>query len=88
MSFFEAAMLICFGASWPLSIAKALRTRQVAGKSRAFLLVVFAGYLCGITHKLLYSLDWVVSLYILNALMVLIDFTLYVRFSRAPTQRL
>lgn len=28
----EAAMLVCFGASWPFSILKAVRTRVVRGK--------------------------------------------------------
>ena len=62
MSFFELAMLICFGVSWPISISKALRTKVVAGKSPVFMSIVIAGYACGIVHKLLYSLDWVISM--------------------------
>ena len=31
MSVFEAAMLICFGVSWPVSIARSLRTGVVIG---------------------------------------------------------
>jgi len=50
-------MLLCFGASWPISITKSLRTRVVAGKSPAFMAVIGSGYLSGIVHKLIYSLD-------------------------------
>jgi hypothetical protein len=77
-------MLVCFGISWPISIAKTLRTRQVAGKSPAFMLIVILGYLSGVVHKLLYSRDWVIALYALNLVMVGIDMALYFRFSRKP----
>ena len=40
MNFFEATMLICFGVSWPVSIAKALRTKEVAGKSPWFMILI------------------------------------------------
>ncbi len=83
MSAFEIVMLVCFGASWPISIAKALRTRQVAGKSPLFLVIVIAGYLSGIVHKALHSPDWVTLLYFLNLVMVSIDLALYVRFSKS-----
>jgi hypothetical protein len=76
-------MLVCFGASWPISIAKTLRTRVVAGKSRLFLVIVIAGYASGIMHKILYSRDWVIVLYVINILMVTADLALYLRFSAA-----
>ena len=82
MSTFEALMLICFGVSWPVSIAKALRTRQVAGKSPLFMAIVAVGYLCGIAHKFQFSRDWVMALYILNLIMVTIDLALYLHYSR------
>ena len=82
MSFFEVIMLICFGISWPISIAKTVRTRQVAGKSPLFMAIVITGYASGIVHKLLYSHDWIISLYILNLLMVVVDLTLYLHFSK------
>ena len=87
MSVFEVIMLICFGISWPISIAKAVRTRQVAGKSHLFLGIVITGYASGIIHKLVYSHDWIVSLYILNLLMVVIDLTLYLHFSKKVPAR-
>jgi len=82
MSFFEASMLICFGVSWPISIAKALRTHVVAGKSPVFMIIVIIGYLSGIVHKLLFSRDWVIALYALNLLMVGVDLMLYFKFFR------
>lgn len=81
MSVFEIVMLTCFGISWPLSIAKALRTRVVAGKSPLFMSIVIAGYASGVIHKLLFSLDWVIALYLLNLCMVAVDLALYLHFS-------
>lgn len=81
MSIFEIIMLICFGLSWPVSIEKALRTHQVAGKSPIFMIFVCVGYLSGIVHKMLYHPDWVVALYALNMTMVLVDLTLYLRYA-------
>ena len=80
MSIFEATMLICFGLSWPIDIAKSVRTKIVAGKSPFFLGLLCFGYLCGIIHKLLYSMDWVILLYTLNMVLVAIDLTLYFRY--------
>ena len=82
MSPFEIGMLLCFGVSWPISIAKSLRTHVVAGKSPWFMAIVSLGYLSGILHKVLYHPDWVVALYVLNMLMVLTDLALYLRYSR------
>jgi len=80
MSAFEVAMLTCFGVSWPISIAKAIRTKVVSGKSPLFMAVLCFGYACGIAHKLLYSMDWVIVLYALNLVLVAIDLTLYFRY--------
>jgi len=82
MSVFEIGMLACFGAAWPFSIYRSWRSRTTAGKSVAFLWVVFTGYLCGVLHKLLFSFDRVILLYALNGLMVGIDLTLYYRNRR------
>ena len=77
MSPFEILMLVCFGAAWPFSIYKSWRSREVAGKSVVFLFVIFAGYVSGAVHKVFYSFDTVIILYILNGVMVLIDILLY-----------
>jgi len=80
MSIFEAAMLICFGICWPVSIAKSLQTRVVSGKSPLFLSIVCLGYVCGLIHKTVYSFDWVIVLYALNLAMVLVDLGLYYKY--------
>jgi hypothetical protein len=82
VSVFEIIMLVCFGAAWPFSIYKSWKTRQIAGKSVVFLVVVFCGYVSGTIHKFFYRFDYVVVLYILNGLMVLTDMILYFRNRR------
>lgn len=77
MSFFEGVMLICFGAGWPVSIFKSLRTKVVAGKSPGFMAIIALGYLSGLLHKFFYSMDHLVWLYAINFAMVLTDLSLY-----------
>jgi hypothetical protein len=84
MSPFEVGVLACFGLSWPCSIVKSLRTREVSGKSPLFLVVVAVGYLLGVVHKLYFALDWAILLYGLNLGMVLVDLALYARYARRP----
>jgi len=81
ISILEAAMLICFGLSWPVSIMKTLRTTVVSGKSPLFVSLIAVGYICGITHKLLYAMDYLIILYCFNLLLILIDLFLYWRYS-------
>jgi len=85
MSFFEATMLICFGVSWPVSIAKALRTKEVAGKSPWFMILISLGYTSGIIHKIINDPNWVVVLYAVNLVMVLIDLSIYLHYSRGKS---
>ena len=77
MSIFEVIMLGCFGVAWPVSIYKSYTSKETKGKSVAFLFILVIGYISGIIHKLLYSSDWVVFLYVLNSLMVSTDIVLY-----------
>lgn len=77
MSVFELIMLTCFGISWPISILKSWKTRSTTGKSLMFMIIILIGYVAGITHKILYSFDFVVYAYIFNFLMVSVDITLY-----------
>ncbi len=78
-SIFEVVMLVCFGAAWPVSICKSYQSRTTAGKSVVFLVIVEIGYIAGICFKLTGTLDCVIALYALNALMVLADIGLYRR---------
>ena len=84
---FEIAMVLCFGASWPMNIMRSYRARTAKGKSLAFLLLIFFGYIAGITSKLInpvymasFSEKWyVLFFYFLNLIMVGIDLILYFR---------
>jgi len=88
LSIFEILMLLCFGAAWPFSIFKSYTSRQIAGKSVLFLVVVFCGYVAGVVHKLVYSFDYVIYLYVLNGLMVFTDILLYFRNKRLLAREL
>jgi hypothetical protein len=56
-----------------------LRSKSAKGKSGFFSAIVILGYICGITHKLLYSRDIVLALYLINITMVSIDLYLWFR---------
>lgn len=74
----EAAMVICFGISWPVSILKSWKSKTTKGKSLIFMLFIWVGYVCGIASKLLAGhLTYVFAFYILNIVMVTIDICLY-----------
>jgi len=79
MSVFEIGMLVCFGFAWPTAIHKSIKSKSIEGKSLLFIYVVMTGYIFGIVHKFMYSLDIVVILYIINLLMVFTDLMLYYR---------
>lgn len=87
MSIFEIGMLVCFGAAWPLNIYKSFQSRTAAGKSILFQWAILLGYISGIIHKILYSRDVVLYLYILNFAMVAVDTALYFRNRRLDRQR-
>lgn len=77
---FEAAMVICFGISWPASILKSLRSRTAKGKSLIFMLFIWVGYICGITGKLIgHNITYVFIFYVINLVMVTADILLYFR---------
>ncbi len=83
----EVIMIVSFGASWPLNVLKSYKARTTKGKSLAFLLLIFFGYIAGIVSKLVneaYMADigrkwYVLFFYILNFIMVGADLMMYVR---------
>ena len=79
-AYFEAGMLVCFGASWPFAVLKTYRSKSVGGKSILFLWLIFAGYVSGATAKLVGETTWVLALYALNGLLVAADIALYYRY--------
>lgn len=86
-SFFEALMLVCFAAAWPAAIHKSWTSRTTRGKSLAFLLIVFTGYMAGIAHKIFGRTDAVVYMYAFNASLVAVDIALYARNARLDSMR-
>ena len=90
----EIVMIVSFGASWPLNVIKSYKARTTKGKSLAFLLLIFFGYIAGIASKFLnesymasFSQKWyVLFFYFLNLVMVGVDLTLYARNKRLDNQ--
>ena len=84
---FEVIMIVSFGASWPLNVMKSYKARTTKGKSLAFLLLIFFGYIAGIVSKLINEVymaqidtKWyVLFFYVLNFLMVGADICMYIR---------
>ena len=79
----EAFMLISFGAAWPASICKSVKSRTARGKSLIFMLIIIFGYLCGIGAKLsMDQLNYLLFFYCLNLVMVATDVGFYFRNRR------
>ena len=88
-SYLEAAMLICFGASWPFAIIKTIRAKNPAGKSYLFAALVVAGYVAGsIARFMRNGVDAVFCLYIFDMLMVLIDTALCLYYRKQNEKQL
>lgn len=88
MKLFELAMLLCFGASWPMSIYRSYCSRTTGGKSIFFLWLVLFGYFSGILYKTSTGFDYVSYFYIANTLMVMADIALYYRNRRLDRENL
>ncbi len=86
----EITMIISFGISWPLNVLKSYKARTTKGKSLAFLLLIFFGYIAGIASKLVNETymaqigqKWyVLFFYVLNFIMVGVDLLMYIRNKR------
>lgn len=87
----EALMIIAFGASWPVSIYKSVKSRTAKGKSLGFELLIWLGYVFGISRKIIQlihggeytGLFWLGFIfYILNMAEITIDVLLYFRNRR------
>lgn len=72
----EAAMLVCFGFSWPINLYKNYKVRSAKGMSLPFILLIVIGYIAGISAKLvghfsgMTPLNYVFAVYIFNLIMV------------------
>lgn len=81
---FEILMIVSFGVSWPFDVIKSFKARTAKGKSLAFLILIFVGYIFGIVAKLTApAFKWhVMFFYVINTIMVGMDLLLYVRNRR------
>lgn len=86
----EVIMIVSFGFSWPLNVIKSYKARTTKGKSLAFLLLIFFGYIAGIASKFV-NADYMANIgqkwyvlffYVLNFIMVGLDLLMYVRNKR------
>lgn len=83
----EIIMIVSFGCSWPMNVIKSYKARTTKGKSLAFLLLIFFGYIAGIASKFVNPVymaqigeKWyVLFFYFLNWFMVGCDLLLYIR---------
>ena len=76
----ETAMLLCFGFSWPLNVIKAYRAKTAKGMSLPFILLIMAGYVAGISAKIVSGqINYVLAAYILNLTMVSLNAVVYFR---------
>ena len=90
----EIIMLLCFGASWPINVAKSYKARTAKGKSPLFLILIILGYIAGIISKFFneaymasFSSKWyVLFFYFLNMFMVSVDLVLYFRNKRLDNE--
>ena len=91
----EIIMILSFGASWPLNVIKSYKARTTKGKSLAFLLLIFFGYIAGIASKFTnpgymaqFADKWyVLVFYFINLSMVGLDICLYFRNRKLDKER-
>ena len=76
----ETMMILSFGISWPINLAKAWRSRSSGGKSVIFDYFIGTGYVCGIISKILtHTFNLAFWFYFPNLIMVTCDIILYYR---------
>lgn len=85
----EAAMLICFGLSWPLNAYKNYQARTAAGTSWQFILLITLGYVAGIAAKYVSGqINWVLIVYYLNLVFLGVNWLVYFRNTKLDRARL
>jgi len=77
-NFLEAAMLICFGLSWPLSLIKNIKAKSAKNMSLQFTLLIITGYIAGISAKIIgHKINYVLVIYLLNLIIVSANVVVY-----------
>ena len=88
-SIVETVMLVCFGFSWPLNVIKAHRAKTAIGTSLPIILLIIAGYIAGISAKLITGqVNYVLIAYILNLAIVSLNVVVYFRNVSLDKKRL
>ena len=80
-SIFETIMLVCFGLSWPINVIKAYKARTAKATSLPFILLIFTGYIAGITAKIVSGQvnNYVFVVYLINLAIVSLNIAVYFR---------
>ncbi|MBQ7783859.1 MAG: hypothetical protein IJ368_07805 [Oscillospiraceae bacterium] len=79
-SLLETIMLVCFGFSWPLNVIKAVKARTAKNMSLPFIILIIAGYIAGITAKLISGqITYVLAAYFINLAIVSVNLAVYFR---------
>lgn len=79
----EAAMLACFGLSWPMNAYKGYKARTAKGTSWQFLALITVGYVAGIAAKTLSDpSSWVLAVYYLNLMFLCVNWWVFFRNRR------
>lgn len=88
-SILETVMLVCFGFSWPLNVLKAYKSKTAKGTSLPFILLIVAGYIAGITAKVITGqINYVLIAYIFNLAIVSLNIVIYIRNVSLDKKRL
>ena len=79
-SILETFMLVCFGFSWPLNVIKAYKAKTTKGTSLPFIILIIAGYIAGVSAKLINGqINYVLIAYFLNLAIVSLNILVYIR---------
>lgn len=84
----EAAMLVCFGFSWPMNLVKNIKAKTAKSMSLKFILLIIAGYVAGISAKLInHKFNYVLVVYIINLAIVSLNIVVYFVNRKKDRQR-
>ena len=74
----ESTMLVCFGLSWPMNLAKNIKAKSAKTMSLQFILLIIAGYIAGISAKIYnHKFNYVLAVYLLNLIIVSANLIVY-----------
>lgn len=86
----EIIMIVSFGVSWPINLAKNIKSKSTKSISIWFYVLIFMGYIAGIASKFLnkeymanFNNKWYVLIfYFINLIVVLLNILVYFRNRR------